>query len=100
MLVTADVIIKFAALIGACFAIIGAIVPIVNWFQKQKEVRKDLTVLKKDTTDEISNIKKEQTVMCYSLLACLDGLNQLGANGNVSKAREALEKHLNLSAHE
>ena len=34
------------------------------------------------------------------LLATLDGLKQLGANGNVSDAYQRLEKHLNQSAHE
>jgi hypothetical protein len=67
---------------------------------KQYKLKEDLETFKKETKDESNGIKKEQTVMCYALLACLDGLNQLGANGNVSKAREALEKHLNLSAHE
>lgn len=49
---------------------------------------------------EIENIKKEQCVICYGLLATLDGLKQLGANGNVSDAYQRLEKHLNQSAHE
>lgn len=48
---------------------------------------------------EISNIKAEQQVICYALLACLDGLKQLGANGNVTKAHDTLDKHLNKNAH-
>lgn len=48
---------------------------------------------------QIKNIKEEQQVMCYGMLACLDGLKQLGANDNVSKAHDALAEHLNEAAH-
>ena len=39
-------------------------------------------------------------MICYGLLATLDGLKQLGANGNVTDAHEKLEKHLNQTAHD
>lgn len=61
----------------------------VQWLERQK---------KQD--EEIQSIKEEQCVMCYGLLATLDGLKQLGANGNVSAAHQKLEKYLNQSAHE
>ena len=61
----------------------------VQWVERQK---------KQD--EEIQKIKEEQCVMCYGLLATLDGLKQLGANGNVSAAHQKLEKYLNQSAHE
>jgi hypothetical protein len=43
--------------------------------------------------------QKERSVICFALIACLDGLIQNGANGQVTKAKEMLEKHLNKKAH-
>ena len=48
---------------------------------------------------EIEEIKEEQQMLCYGIIACLDGLKQLGANGNVTKALKELEKHINVQAH-
>ena len=89
MYVDGDFIIRLAAIAGA-FATLGAILyKSFRWVEQQKlqEI-------------EIENIKKEQCVMCYGLLATLDGLKQLGANGNVSDAYQKLEKHLNQTAHD
>lgn len=46
-----------------------------------------------------TKINDELCVMSWALLATLDGLKQKGCNGNVTKAHEALEKHLNKKAH-
>ncbi len=72
--------------VGSLWAMIYKL---VQWLERQKEQDK-----------EIQNIKKEQCVMCYGLLATLDGLKQLGANGNVTDAYNKLEKHINQSAHD
>ena len=48
---------------------------------------------------EIAAIKREQSVMCYGILACLKGLKEQGCNGPVTEALHTLEKHLNQSAH-
>lgn len=89
MYLTADTIIRLATIAGA-FGTLGAIFyKSFRWMEQQKQ--QEL---------EIENIKKEQCVMCYGLLATLDGLKQLGANGNVSDAYQKLEKHLNKTAHD
>lgn len=44
-------------------------------------------------------MKEENTLMCYALMACLDGLMQLGANHTVPVAKEKLDKYLNQQAH-
>lgn len=72
--------------VGSLWAMIYKL---VQWLERQKEQDK-----------EIQNIKKEQCVMCYGLLATLDGLKQLGANENVTDAYNKLEKHINQSAHD
>ena len=89
MYINADFIVRLATIIGA-FATVGTMLyKSFRWMEQQKlqEI-------------EIENIKKEQCIMCYGLLATLDGLKQLGANGNVSDAYQKLEKHLNKTAHD
>jgi hypothetical protein len=44
--------------------------------------------------------QKELELICYGLEACLDGLEQLGANHKVSEAKGKLSSHLNAAAHE
>ena len=85
MYVTGDTIIRFATVLGALGTLGALLYRSFRWMEQQ---------------EEIENIKKEQCVICYGLLATLDGLKQLGANGNVSDAYQRLEKHLNQSAHE
>ena len=87
-MVTLELIIKIAAGVTACGGLIAIVFKFVRWVDRQK---------KQDR--EIGALKEEQQVICYGMLACLDGLKQLGANGNVTKAHEKLEKHLNDKAH-
>ena len=89
MYVDGDFILRLAAILGAFGSIGAMMVKGFRWMEQQKiqEI-------------EIENIKKEQCIMCYGLLATLDGLKQLGANGNVSDAYQKLEKHLNQTAHD
>lgn len=89
MQVDISTVINGAALLTAVITILGAIVAAVTWFLKQK---------KQD--DDIASIKEENTVICYGLRACLDGLEQLGANHSVPLARDKLDKHLNKKAHD
>lgn len=86
--ITPQIIITAAAYLGAASALVIAFVKLVRWVDKQKA--QDL---------EISQLKKEQQELCFGMLAALDGLKQLGANGNVTKAHDRLEKHLNEQSH-
>lgn len=57
-------------------------------------------VLRQDRQDrEIQRLKDENTLLCYGVSACLDGLIQLGANHTVPIAKDKLDKYLNQSAH-
>ena len=84
-----ETIISAASLLSALAAIFSFIFAAYRWYLRQS---------KQD--EEIKKIKEEQCLICYGLMACLDGLNQLGANGNVTDAHNKLEKHINQSAHE
>ncbi len=82
-------IIKIVAEIISAFTIIcGVIFACYRWYLKQNKQDED-----------IKAIKEENTLICFALRACLDGLEQLGANHTVPVAKEKLEKHLNILAH-
>jgi len=111
VLETVDVIIKVAALIGAVGGIWAAVYAIIKWFQKQekqstdiaelKELhKKDCEALQKKESDDLKVLNDELCVLSYAMLACLDGLKQQGCNGEVTKAHDRLEKHLNQKAHD
>lgn len=89
MTITTDTIITAAAVLTAITALGTAIYKGVKWLQEQKK-----------QTEEIKAIKEEQCMMSYVMFACLDGLKQLGCNGEVSKAHDKLQKHLNQKAHD
>ena len=89
MYITTSTIINLAALITAVITIFGIVFSIFKWFQKQKQ--QDI---------DIKAIKKENTLICYGLMACLDGLEQLGANHSVPATKDKLEKYLNQKAHD
>lgn len=88
MTIDAQTIITIAAVASALGGLLALVRRVSRWVDRQQS-----------QDAEISGIKKEQQVICYALLACLDGLKQLGANGNVTKAHDALDKHLNQNAH-
>lgn len=107
---TVEVIIKISALITAVLVIWGAFYGLIKWFQKQEKQSTDIEELKKLHISDIENarkreaedmqaVKDELCVLNYAVLATLDGLKQLGANGNVTKAHNELEKHINKQAH-
>lgn len=104
-------VLTVAAIITALSVIIGVPIGAYKIYDrisdKQAEhdrkfdaLEKENERLREERNREIKNIKKENTVICYALLACLDGLEQLGANHTVPRARDMLSKHLNQAAHD
>ena len=115
-------IIKLSKIIGALTVILGLIIGVYKIYDKitdkqdahdreikamKEEHEQQMMMLKaendslrKEHQSEIKKINKENTVMCYALLACLDGLEQLGANHSVPEAKNMLSKHLNKAAHD
>ena len=82
----------FAEVIAALGVILGAILTVYKFYDSTKRQNEE-------QNKKIKCIQSEQTLICYALSACLDGLEQLGANHTVPKAREKLDKHLNQAAH-
>ena len=88
IVINAETIILWGKVIGALGVIGGVIAWCIKFVNRQK---------KQD--EELAATRKELTVLCYGVLACLKGLQEQGCNGPVTEARNRLEKHLNKAAH-
>ena len=77
-------------------AVIAAVIGILKYLAKVY----DLVKHQKDQDKDIQAIKKEQSIMSESMLAALDGLQQLGANHTVPEAKAKLAAYLNEKAHQ
>lgn len=88
MTITTETIITTAAVIGALGVIFGAVFAVYKWYLKQEKQDAD-----------IARIKEENTLIVFALSACLDGLQQLGANHTVPIAKDKLDKYINQQAH-
>jgi hypothetical protein len=86
--------------ISAIGLLLGIILKIHKWYLKQDEQTKQIEALKKHHEEDVHRLKEENCLICYALSACLDGLQQLGANHTVPIAKDKLDKYLNQQAHE
>jgi hypothetical protein len=119
--ITADTIILAAAILGAIAALWKPVRKVIRWIDAQEEQtsaiaelkaahekdillikeahKKEIEALKIAQNKEASAIEEELCIISYGMLAALNGLRQLHCNGEVSKAYDKLEKHLNQRAH-
>lgn len=88
-------IISAAALAAAVIALVGYYNKIHNWVRHQDEQDARMTAIEAD----IAESKEERTLIVFALSACLDGLQQLGANHTVPVAKDKLDKFINKKAH-
>lgn len=84
-----DAVAKLAGLLTALAGIGGAAAWCIHFVDRQRKQDRELAA-----------IRREQTLICYGILACLKGLKEQGCNGPVTAALDKLEKHLNQAAHE
>lgn len=89
-------IVWLASIISSLGIIFGFIIGAYKYIEKVNNLKRENAALR----EENKQIKKELGVICDALDACLDGLEQLGANHTVPKARMKLKKHLNKAAHD
>ena len=99
MQINAQTIITVAGVITALGVILGIILKWHSWYLRQNKQDDDLKSLKETHLADMRQMKEENTLICYALSACLDGLQQLGCNHTVPDAKSRLEKHLNQQAH-
>ena len=62
-------------------------------------VKAAIAELKEDTDKKMGLIREEQGMITEAMLAVLDGINQIGGNGPVTKKKEELTAYINSSAH-
>lgn len=97
--ITAETIITAGAVLAAAGTIGAALTKLYKRSRKPDENAKQISALKAQHEEDIKHIKIENTLICFALSACLDGLMQLGCNHTVPVAKEKLDKHLNQQAH-
>ena len=89
MYVDAKTVIMVASLITALGAIFSVVFAAYRWYLRQGQ-----------QDEAIKKMKEEQCLLTYGIMACLDGLQQLGANHSVPEVRSKIEKHINKQAHD
>ena len=77
-----------AKLIGSLGVIGGVLIGLYKFIERDKRPSK-----------LIKDIQSEQTLLCYGIRACLQGLVEQGCDGPVHDALDKLDKHLNKAAH-
>ncbi|RKI67519.1 branched-chain amino acid ABC transporter permease [bacterium 1xD42-67] len=89
MIISADTLIALAELVTALGVIGGVVLWCIKFVQRSRRQH-----------EELKAIRREQTLICYGLLACLQGLKEQGCNGPVTEAMNKIEEHLNQAAHD
>lgn len=87
--VDVELINSMAKLLGSLVALGGALIALYKFWERDKRQSKT-----------IKAIQSEQTLLCYGIKACLQGLAEQGCNGPVHEALDKLDKHLNQKAHQ
>lgn len=99
MYITLDTIILIGSAIGVIATLIGVILKVHKWYLELENLKQQIAELKKHHDEDIDRVNEENTLICFALSACLNGLQQLGANGDVTIAKDKLDKFLNQKAH-
>lgn len=88
MYISIETINDIAKLLGSLAVIVGTILAVYKFIQRDKRQGKI-----------IRDMQEEQTLLCYGIKACLQGLVEQGCDGPVHDALDKLDKHLNQKAH-
>ena len=95
-----ETIITAGAVVSALAVIIGFLLKWYKRILKQDEQGVRIDELTEHHNEDVSQLKKENYIICYALSACLDGLMQLNCNHSVPEAKQKLDEYLNQQAHE
>lgn len=98
--VTWQTIITAAAVVGAIIALATYFVKVFRWFDRQEKQDKDIKDIKQHHEEDMADIRQEQRLIVYGVLACLKGLSEQGCNGPVTEAINKIDKYLNEKAHQ
>lgn len=97
--INANTIIGIAGLLSAILAIAGIYNKGFKQVEKWESYDKKIDEVKAEVRTETKKLQDEQYMQTKVLLAVLDGLQQQGCNGNVTKAHNDLTQFLNERAH-
>ncbi len=95
-----DYVITAGAVATAVIAVFGIIKSIYSFILRKQDKSRKLKEQNDAQERDIESLKKENQLICYGLIAALDGLEQLGANHTVPAAKNKLEKYINEQAHQ
>lgn len=98
--ITWQTVITAFAFVGAVIGLIAYFSKAVRWVDKQNKQDAEIKALRKHHEEDIKHIKEEQTLLVEGILACLQGLQEKGCNGPVTKAITKYQDYLNQKAHE
>lgn len=99
MYITFETIVLIGSALGVLGTMIGVILKVHKWYLRIEALEKRCDELERHHKEDIERVNAENTMICYALSACLNGLQQLGANGDVTIAKDKLDKFLNQQAH-
>lgn len=100
--ITINELLKIVAVVVAIwggYKVIKEIVASINARHDQQQKWDSYDSRIDDVDNKLQEINSEQCMLTYCMMATLDGLHQLGANGKVTEAREKLDKFINKQAH-
>lgn len=97
--ITWQSVITAAAFVAAVIALVTYFSKVVRWVDKQSKQDEEIKQLKQHHEEDMVAIKQEQTLLVEGILACLQGLQEKGCNGPVTKAIEKYQTYLNAKAH-
>ena len=89
MYISMEVISSAAQLVSSLAVFLGMIFTVYRFIQRDRV-----------QCIAIKDIQTEQTLLCYGVKACLQGLAEQGCDGPVHDALDKLDKHLNQKAHQ
>ena len=95
-----DAVVKVGGVVAAGGGIIALLVKLFKWAMAPQEIKARVEQLEVKEENDRRSIQEENALICFALFACLDGLEQLGANHNVPIAKDKLDKYINLRAHD
>ena len=98
--VTWQGIITAAAVVGAIVALVSYFIKVYRWFAKQERQDTEIKEIKQHHEEDMADVKQEQRLIVYGVLACLKGLSEQGCNGPVTEAINKIDKYLNEKAHQ
>ena len=93
-------IITAAAVIGAIVALVTYFSKVVRWVDKQSKQDNEIKDIRKHHEEDMADIRQEQRLIVYGVLACLKGLSEQGCNGPVTEAINKIDRYLNERAHQ